>query len=114
MNTFLVLYLTPTSVLDDWINTPEEERKAMEEKVQSDWAAWMEKHGSSVKETRGASKTKLVTADGVADTRNDVMMFSLVEAESPEAAAKMFEGHPHLSIPESSIEIMTANSLPGM
>lgn len=114
MNTFLVLYLTPTSVLDDWMNTPEEERKAMEEKMKSDWAAWMEKHGASIKETRGASKTKRVTSDGIADARNDVMMFSLVEAESPEAAAKMFEGHPHLAIPQATIEIMTANPLSGM
>jgi hypothetical protein len=34
------------------------------------------------------------------------MLYSFVEAESHEAAAKAFEGHPNLGIPQSSIEIM--------
>jgi hypothetical protein len=114
MKDFLVLYLTPQSVIEDWMKTPEEERKAMEQQMQDDWNAWMEKHRAHIKETRGAGSTKRVTAGGTADVKNDVMMFSIVEAESPEAAAAMFEGHPHLGIPQATIEIMAATPLPGM
>jgi hypothetical protein len=42
------------------------------------------------------------------------MLYSVVEAESHEAAAKSFEAHPHLQIPQSSIEVMEIHALPGM
>ena len=38
----------------------------------------------------------------------------VIEAESHEAAARPFEGHPHLQIPQSSIEVMEINPLHGM
>ncbi|MEA2701479.1 MAG: hypothetical protein QOE22_188 [Candidatus Parcubacteria bacterium] len=111
---FLVIYKTPVSVLDKWMETPPEARKEMEEKMGAEWNAWLKQHADHVKETAGAGKTKLVTKDGIADARNDIMMYSIVEADSQEAAAKMYEGHSHLQIPEATIEIMQANVLPGM
>ncbi len=114
MEKFLVLYLAPSSVLDEWMQTDPETRKSEEDKMKTEWDEWMQKHGSAIKETAGAGKTKRVTKDGALDVRNDVMMFSMVEAESHEAAAQMFEGHPHLQIPQSSIEIMRCNYMPGM
>jgi hypothetical protein len=41
------------------------------------------------------------------------MLYSFVEAESHEAAAKAFENHPHLQIPQSSIEVMEVRSMTG-
>jgi len=114
MKKFLALYLCPVSVLEGWMQKSEEERKAEEEIMKKEWDAWMQKNGSMVKETTGAGKTKRVTKDGITDTKNDVMMYSIVEAESHEEAAKIFEGHPHFGIPEATIEIMSANSLSGM
>ena len=62
----------------------------------------------------GVGKTKRVTAQGTSDTRNDIMLYAFVEADSHDAAAKTFEGHPHLQIPQSSIEVMEINPLSGM
>jgi hypothetical protein len=42
------------------------------------------------------------------------MLYAVVEAESHEAAVKTFEGHPHLQIPQSSIEVMEINPMHGM
>ncbi len=42
------------------------------------------------------------------------MLYAIVEADSHDAAAKSFVGHPHLGIPEASIEIMEIHPLPGM
>jgi hypothetical protein len=39
------------------------------------------------------------------------MLYSLIEADSHQAAAKMFEKHPHLGIPQASIEIMEIHPL---
>jgi hypothetical protein len=37
-----------------------------------------------------------------------------VEADSHEAAAKAFENHPHLQIPQSSIQVMEIKAMGGM
>jgi hypothetical protein len=51
-----------------------------------------------------------VKPEGVSDSRNDVMLYATVEADSHEAAADMFKGHPHLQIPRASTEIMEIRS----
>ena len=112
MKKFLVLFLTPVAVLENWMNTEESERKAVEDKMKADWSMWMEKNKDAIVEMpAGAGKTKKISQDGVTDIKNEVMMYGVVQAESPEAAAELFVGHPHLDIPEGTIEIMTINPM---
>ncbi len=114
MNKFLILFKTPVAGLDDWMKKPAEERKEVEDKMKADWDKWMMEHGANIQETAGAGKTKIVSGSGVVDGRNDVMLYAIVTADNHEAAAKMFEGHPHLGIPDATIEVMVANMIPGM
>ncbi len=115
MKRFLVTYLAPASVIDEWKKTDPEKRKAAEEKMQGDWKKWMGDHAQIfVDKGAGVGKTKRVTAQGSAAGRNDIMLYAVVQAESHEAAAKMFEDHPHLGIPSASVEIMEIHPLPGM
>lgn len=115
MQQFIVLYMAPAKVLEDWAKTDPEKRKTEEKKMQEDWGAWMKAHAKMFAgKTAGVGKTKRVTSSGVADAKNDIMLYSIVEASSHEAAAKEFEGHPHLGIPEAWIDIMPLNYLPGM
>ncbi len=115
MKKFLVMYLAPASVIDDWKKTEPGKRKEAEEKMQSDWRKWTSDHMKIfVDKGAGVGKTKCVTAQGTSDTRNDIMLYAIVEAESHEAVAKTFEGHPHLQIPHSSIEVMEIHPLSGM
>lgn len=115
MKKFLVTYLAPASVIDDWKKTEPEKRKAAEEKMQSEWKEWMSDHANMLADKgAGVGKTKRVTAHGVTDTKNEIMLYAIVEADSHDAAAKTFEGHPHLQIPQSSIEVMEINPLSGM
>ena len=115
MKKFLVTYLAPASVIDDWKKTEPEKRKAAEEKMQSEWKKWMSDHAKMLADKgAGVGKTKRVTAQGVTDTKNEIMLYAIVEADSHDAAAKTFEGHPHLQIPQSSIEVMEINPLSGM
>lgn len=111
MEKFLVMFIAPVAVMDEWMSKPEEERNAGMKKMKEEWDAWTEAHKDMIKETNGAGKTKRVTGAGVEDTRNDLMMYSIVEAESHEAAAKAYEGHPHLDIPKATIEVMTLRSM---
>ncbi len=112
MAKFLVNYLAPASVIDDWKKKPAEERKAAETKMQSEWKQWMSDHSKMLADKgAGVGKTKRVDQKGTSDTRNDIMLYTIVEADSHDAAAKAFEGHPHLQIPQASIEIMAINPM---
>lgn len=108
---FLVLYLIPVSVVSDWAKTDPATRQAEEQKMQVAWGKWMDEHARMIISTEAGGKTKRVTASGVSDTRNDIILCSFIEAESHEAAAKAFENHPHLQIPQSSIEVMSVRSM---
>ena len=114
MKKFLVLYLMPVAGLEKWKNTDPAITKPAEEKMRMEWGNWMRAHAAHIIETAGAGKTKRVTSEGIVDTKNELMLYSLMEAESHEAAAELFKDNPHLQIPESSIEIMEANVLPLM
>jgi hypothetical protein len=111
---FLILYLIPVSVMEEWSNTEPSEKKAAEEKLKGEWAQWMRAHSAMILSTDAGGKTKRVTSSGLSDTKNDIVLYSIVEAESHEAAAKSFEHHPHLQIPQSSIEVMEIRPMGGM
>lgn len=80
------------------------------------WMAWGEKHASSIVDHgTPLGKTKRIDAKGIADTRNNLAAYTLVKAESHEAAARLFEGHPHFTIfPGDGVEVMECLPLPEM
>ena len=115
MKNFLVLYMAPARVLEEWMAKDAEYREAEEKKMQVEWGQWVETHKDIFTgPTAGAGKTKRITATGVEDVKNDIMIFSIVAAESQDAAVEIFKGHPHFGIPEATIEIMPVNYMPGM
>ena len=115
MQKFLVVYLAPASVLADWAKTDPDQRKVAEEKMQGEWRLWMKNHDKLLSDRgAGVGKTKRISAKGITDGKNDIMLYSIVEAQSHDAAARAFEHHPHLQIPEASIEVMALNPMSGM
>jgi hypothetical protein len=58
-------------------------------------------------------KTKKVSEHGITDTGNEMGAFIVVRADSHEAAAKLFENHPHFTIfPGESVEVMPVLPIP--
>jgi len=100
----------------DWDALPEAERREREAAGMAAWHGWQETHGPVIVEQGGPlGKTLRASRDGVAPTRNALTGFLVVEAESHEAAARMFEGHPHFAIfPGEAVEIMEVLPIPGM
>ena len=98
-----------------WMALPEAERRAKEQQGIAAWKAWVEKHQAAVLAMGGPlGKTKKVTADGISDVSNEMGAFMVVRAESHEAAAGLFEKHPHFTIfPGESVEIMPVLPIPG-
>ena len=98
-----------------WNALPETERRAKEQEGVAAWHAWVEKHQADLVALGGPlGKTKRADSSGIADISNEMSAFSVVRAASHEAAAKMFENHPHFAIfPGERVEIMPVLPIPG-
>lgn len=103
MKKFLALYMAPTAGLDAMKNATPEEMKEWGDS----WTGWMKAHEQSFAD-QGApvGANKRVNGSGVEDVRNEATGYSVVEAESHEAAADMFKDNPMLSMPGSYIEVL--------
>lgn len=116
MQTYLALFTaTDTSrARTDWGALGEEEANARRAVGVNAWNAWAERHEATIVD-HGApiGKTKRVDGDGVSDCANTITAYTIVRAVSHEAAARMFESHPHFTIfPGEAVEIMPCLPLP--
>ena len=98
-----------------WAALSEGERDKKSQEGRMAWGAWMQKNQACVLELGGPlGKTKRVSEHGIEDITNQLAAFVAVRAESHEAAAKHFEGHPHFAIfPGDAVEIMPVKAIPG-
>ena len=116
-NTYLAVFLgskdSPRRAA--WDALPEGERRAKEREGVAAWKAWVEKHHAAIVAMGGPlGKTKKVSQGGIVDTSNNMGAFAVVRADSHEAAAVLFERHPHFAIfPGDSVEIMPVLPIPG-
>ena len=117
-NTFLAVFLgnKESPKAKAWFALPEAERKAKEQEGMAAWKAWVEKHQESIASMGGPlGKTKKVSTQSTQDIANEMGAFTVVKAPSHEAAAKMFENHPHFAIfPGERVEVMPILPIPGM
>ncbi len=116
-NTYLAVFLgSKTSPRwTAWNALSEADRRAKERQGMAGWQAWVEKHQAVIVDMGGPlGKTKKVSQQGVQDLSNHMGAFTVVRAESHEAAAKLFENHPHFAIfPGDGVEIMPVLPIPG-
>jgi hypothetical protein len=116
-DTYLAVLLgSKTSArMEAWRALPEGERRAKEQEGMAAWKAWVEKNHAAISAMGGPlGKTKKVTERGIEDVSNEMAAFVVVRAESHEAAAKLFQQHPHFTIfPGEAVEIMPVLPIPG-
>ena len=116
-NTYLAVFLgsktSPRRAA--WDALPEAARRAKEREGIAAWKAWVEKHQAAIVTMGGPlGKTKKVTDRGIVDVSNEIGAFTVVRADSHDAAAKLFEKHPHFAIfPGDAVEIMPVLPIPG-
>ncbi|MBI1251854.1 MAG: hypothetical protein GC189_10310 [Alphaproteobacteria bacterium] len=117
MKTFLAVFTGSQASFEraGWAALAPEERQRREAEGMAAWGAWMEQHAGILAFEGGPlGKTKSVDKTGISDISNDLAGFVVVRAESQDAAAKLFEGHPHFMIfPGKSVEIMEITPIPG-
>ena len=93
MARFIVTYHAPVSAMEQMANaTPEDIQKGMEP-----WMAWAARCGSALVDlgtplVNGQTLTKA----GSATSARQVAGYSILEADSTDAAKALLDGHPHL------------------
>ncbi|MBV8401495.1 MAG: hypothetical protein JOZ17_22650 [Acetobacteraceae bacterium] len=116
-NTYLAVFLGSkvSARMKAWLALSEAERRAKEQQGMAAWKAWVEKHRAVVSAMGGPlGKTKKITERGIVEVSNEMGAFMFVRAESHDAAARLFEQHPHFTIfPGESVEIMPVLPIPG-
>jgi hypothetical protein len=116
-DTYLAIFLgSKTSPrMSAWNALPEAERHAKMQEGIAAWKAWAAKHQAAIVGMGGPlGKTKKVSPQGVQDVSNLMSAYTIVRAESHEAAAKLFEKHPHFTIfPGEAVEVMPVLPIPG-
>ncbi len=116
-NTFLAVFLgsktSPRRAA--WDALSDQERRAREQEGIAAWKAWADKHHAAIVTMGGPlGKTKKVSGPGIRDVSNELAAFTVVRADSHEAAARLFEEHPHFTIfPGDAIEVMPILTIPG-
>ncbi len=115
-NTYLAVFLgnrnSPRA--QAFFALPEDQRNAKQREGGAAWHAWMEKHKDVIAYDGGPlGKTKKVGPDGISDVSNDMGGFCVITAPSADAAAKLFEKHPHFTIfPGERVEVMPVMPVP--
>jgi transcription antitermination factor NusG len=117
MKKFLAIYIGTPSALgkSEWNTMDEAKRKKLEASGIKAWGDWMMANKAAIVDQGGPlGKTKRTATQGVSDTKNNMTGYVTVQAESHDAAARMFENHPHFTIfPGDSVEIMECLPIPG-
>lgn len=103
---FMVFFNIPLATMAEWSKTEPQQREASEKKMMQEWQQWSAAHADMILSTEVGGRTKQVQSHGVTDTRNDIVVYSMVQGASHEAVAAAYQNHPHLQIPHATVQVM--------
>ena len=103
MQTFLALYMASVEKQADWKHTsPEAQKEGMDE-----WLAWANSHTDAwVDMGNPTGGNQRIDQSGASPSQNEVCGYSIVQAESIEAAAAMFVNSPHVTQLDAWVDLM--------
>jgi hypothetical protein len=116
MKNFLAIFTGTEAKRAAWDKLDDQERAKREKAGKQAWMDWATTHAASIVEQGSPlGKTKRAAADGVTDIKNNMAAYVVVKAETHEAAARIFEKHPHFTIfPGDGVEVMECLPMPEM
>ena len=114
MKRYLAIYTGSPAAMSRWEMLTEAERTLKQAAGIAAWRRWTTDNQASIVEMGAPlSRTKLVSVAGISDIRNSMAAFTIVQAESQEAAARLFLDHPHFTIfPGEGVEVMECLPIP--
>lgn len=102
MKKFLVLYRMDMGAMRKMMSeNPEMGKKGMEE-----WGMWMKNHAGDFADMGAPTgKNSEVSASGAMEKSNDIGGYSILQAESQEAAAAILKDNPHFKMPGATVDL---------
>jgi hypothetical protein len=101
MSKFMILYRAQQSVLEQMANaTPEQKEAGLEA-----WRTWATKVGYAITDLGSPLAHTTHVGPGAGST-DGVAGYSILQAGSADEVGTILDGHPHLSMPGASIEVL--------
>jgi len=113
MKKFLAVFTINAEKMAAFQQSPSAQQQSM--KGIAAWHQWMEENKAVIVETGGPlSRASRITTDGVAEFKNNLGGYLVVQAETQAEAAKLFLNHPSFAIfPGDAVEVMEVLAIPG-
>lgn len=108
MPRFVAVYTMKPEDLAAFRAQAKSEQEATDKLGVKAWKEWGERNAAAIVAIDVmVGKTKRVTKSGIADARNQIAGFLIVEAADITAAAGLFQDHPHITVfPGDGIDVM--------
>ncbi len=109
MKKFLALYRMDLEAVKKFMaeSTPEQRKDGMAE-----WGAWMKNHTADMADMGAPlGKNTQVSASGATEMSNDIMGYSVLQAESKEAALAILADNPHMKMPGATVDLAELGSM---
>lgn len=114
MKRYLAVYIGTPAGMDAWNALSETERQQRHVKGVQAWKDWVADNQAAIVEVGAPlGQTLRASPRGIDKTKNALTGFTVVQAQSHEQAAALFEGHPHFTLfPGDSVEILECLPIP--
>lgn len=110
MSKYVFIYHSPMTPAEAAPPTPEQM-----DAVMAEWMAWAGRVGPAMADFGAPlSGGVRVTSTGTSPSSREVVGYSIIEADSLDAALGFTEAHPLLDMPGGEIEVHVAEEIPGM
>jgi hypothetical protein len=103
MKKFLVLYRMDMAAMKKMMETSskEDQQKGMKE-----WGDWMQAHAANFADMGAPTgKNTEMGANGAVEKSNDIGGYSILQAESKDAAVAILKGNPHFKMPGATVDV---------
>ncbi len=109
MAKFMIIYRSSIPAREQMANsTPEQMKAGMDA-----WMTWAGKAGDAVVDL-GAPLGYAAHAGVSSPATEDATGYSILQADSAQAIEALLDGHPHLDMPGTSVDVLEMLSMPGM
>lgn len=117
MKRYMAIYIgTATSEQKaEWSKGDPKQIADLQARGMAAWGEWAARNSAKIVDHgTPLGKAKRASKAGISDTTNHLVAYAIVQAESHDEAAGLFEGHPHFAIfPGEAVEIMEMLPMPG-
>jgi hypothetical protein len=111
MTRFMVLYRSPFSAEEQMANADQAQAQA----GMDAWMTWAKEAGEAVVDLGMPMGTgRHLDGSKVTPSTSDVAGYSILQADSLDDIVKLLERHPHLGVPQNSLEVQPILAMPGM